>query len=366
MIRNFKRTASVLGVVTAGSLALVACGETDNGANGSAEVSTEGLSGTTGQLVGEGASSQQNAMDYFNIQYQEAVDGASLAYNATGSGSGRTNFVAGQVAFGGSDSPLTDEQVDQAFDRCDGNEAWHLPLVIGPIAIAYNLEGVEGLNLSTDTLVQIFLGEITTWDDEAIAAENEGVELPDTDISVIYRSDESGTTDNFQQFLAANSDEWTTEGQQFPAEVGAGANGSNGVATETSNVEGAITYVEAGFAQQQGLGVANIDFGNGPAELNAENVGVALDELEFLGEGHNMVLDTEAMYAIDEAGAYPLVLAAYEIVCSAGYDEDTSNMVKDFLTVALDSQDESLEELGYIPVTGEHHERLVEAVEAIQ
>lgn len=79
-----------------------------------------------------------------------------------------------------------------------------------------------------------------------------------------------------------------------------------------------------------------------------------------------MVLDTEAMYAIDEAGAYPLVLAAYEIVCSAGYDEDTSNMVKDFLTVALDSQDESLEELGYIPVTGEHHERLVEAVEAIQ
>lgn len=148
--------------------------------------------------------------------------------------------------------------------------------------------------------------------------------------------------------------------------MGAGANGSNGVATETSNVEGAITYVEAGFAQQQGLGVANIDFGNGPAELNAENVGVALDELEFLGEGHNMVLDTEAMYAIDEAGAYPLVLAAYEIVCSAGYDEDTSNMVKDFLTVALDSQDESLEELGYIPVTGEHHERLVEAVEAIQ
>jgi phosphate transport system substrate-binding protein len=368
VIRNFKRTAAILGVVAVGSATLVACGDSDNGSTDTtADVAIEGLSGTTGQLVGEGASSQQNAMDYFGQKYQAAVSGATLAYTASGSGSGRTNFVGGQVAFAGSDSPLSDDQVDPAAERCGGNEAWHLPFVIGPVAIAYNLEGVEDLNLSIPTVAQIFKGEITNWNDEAIAAENEGVELPDTPISVVYRSDESGTSDNFQKFLgAAAGDVWETEGQQFPSAVGEGANGSNGVATQVTAIDGGITYVESGFALQQGLGIANLDFGAGPVELNTESVGVALDNLEFVSEGHDMVVDTDALFASDTEGAYPLILTTYEIVCSAGYDETTSAMVKDFLTVALEYQDEGLEELGYIPVTGAHADRLAEAVEAIQ
>ncbi|NMB22848.1 MAG: phosphate ABC transporter substrate-binding protein PstS, partial [Corynebacterium sp.] len=225
----FKRSAALVGAVAVSSFALVACGdseETDTTGT-TAETTTEGLTGTSGQLVGEGASSQQAAMDYFGVQYSEAVDGASLAYTASGSGSGRKNFVGGQVAFGGSDSPMDDEQAAEAMDRCDGNEAWHLPFVIGPVAVAYNLPGVEGLNLSTATVANIFKGEITKWNDDAIAAENEGVDLPDTDISVVYRSDESGTTDNFQKFLtAAEPDLWETSGQVFPAAVGEGANGS--------------------------------------------------------------------------------------------------------------------------------------------
>jgi phosphate transport system substrate-binding protein len=374
VIRNFKRTAAIFGVVAVGSAALVACGDSDNGtdstattaAEGTAAGSAEGLSGTTGQLVGEGASSQQNAMDYFGQKYGETVSGASLAYTASGSGSGRTNFVGGQVAFAGSDSPLKEDQVEGAAQRCGGNEAWHLPFVIGPVAIAYNLEGVENLNLHVDTVAKIFKGDITKWNDAEIAAENEGVDLPDTDISVVYRSDESGTTDNFQKFLGAATDIWETEGQVFPTAVGEGANGSNGVASQVTAIDGGITYVEAGFATQQGLGVANLDFGNGPVELNTESVGVALDNLEFTSEGHDMVVDTEALFASDAAGSYPLILTTYEIVCSAGYDESTSAMVKDFLTVALDNQDEGLAELGYIPVTGTHAERLAAAVEAIQ
>ena len=371
---NFKRSAALVGAVAVSSFALVACGDsedttTDNGNGGETTTgaSAEGLTGATGQLVGEGASSQQAAMDYFGIQYSETVEGASLAYTASGSGSGRRNFVGGQVAFGGSDSPMDDEQAAEAMDRCDGNEAWHLPFVIGPVAIAYNLPGVDTLNLSIATVAEIFKGEITNWNDDAIAAENDGVELPDMDISVVYRSDESGTTDNFQKFLtAAEPDLWDTTGQVFPSEVGEGANGSNGVASQVTAVEGGITYVEAGFATQQGLGVANLDFGNGPVELNAESVGVALDALEFLTEGHNMVVDTDALFASDTDGSYPLVLTTYEVVCSAGYDDTTRDQVKDFLTVALDSQDDTLESLGYIPVTGTHHERLTDAVEAIQ
>ncbi|ALC06695.1 hypothetical protein CDES_11705 [Corynebacterium deserti GIMN1.010] len=373
---TLKRSIALVGAVTAGSFALVACSdstESDSATSSSAasegssdSAAVEGLSGVSGQLVAEGASSQQSAMDYFGIKYSEAVDGASLAYTASGSGSGRTNFVAGQVAFGGSDSPMKDDQAAEATQRCGGNEAWHLPFVIGPVAVAYNVPGVDTLNLDTNTIAQIFKGEITNWNDEAIAAQNEGTELPDLDISVLYRSEESGTSDNFQKFLGAATDIWETEGQQFPSAVGSGAQGSNGVASETASIEGGITYVEAGFATQAGLGVANIDFGSGPVELNADSVGVALGALDFLTEGHNMVVDTDAMFAMNEAGAYPLILTTYEIVCSAGYDETTRDQVKDFLTVALNSQDDQLEALGYIPVTGEHYDRLVAAVDAIQ
>ena len=356
MIRNFKRTAAVFGVVAVSSAALVACGdssESTDSADSSAEASAEStdgaegtgaeLSGETGQLVAEGATSQQNAMDYFASRYAEEVPGATLAYNATGSGSGIKQFLGNTVAFAGSDSPLKDEEVEKAAERCGGNEAWHLPFVIGPVAIAYNLEGVDELNLTVDNIVDIFQGKITNWNDPALA--------------------ESGTSDNFQKFLAAASDgKWTGEGKAFPSEVGTGANGSSGVASEVAATEGAITYVEAGFAEKK----ANIDFGSGPVELTDEAVAAALDSMEFTTEGHNMAVDAEALFSSDAEGAYPLVLTTYEIVCSAGYDETTSNMVKDFLNVALDSQDEELAGEGFIPVTGAHADRLREAVNAIQ
>lgn len=358
------RPAAALSACVMTALALTACSETGSSGGGDGASSVEGLSGTTGNLVGEGASSQQNAMDYFNNRFQEASGGSSLSYNASGSGSGRTNFVAGQVDFAGSDSPLKDDQVAGAKDRCNGNEAWHLPMVIGPVAIAYHLDGVENLNLPVETVAKIFSGAITSWNDPEIAKANEGVNLPDKKISVIYRSDESGTSDNFQKFLKASTD-WEGEGQQFPTAVGAGANGSNGVSTEVKNIDGAITYVEAGFAHQQNLGVANLDFGHGPVAPSKETVNSALDKLSFKGEGHNMVVDTDALYSMDQADTYPLVLTTYEIVCSAGYDDETRDLVKDFLTVALNSQDDQLEKLGYIPVAGTHRDRLDEAVKAI-
>ncbi|MDN8627013.1 phosphate transport system substrate-binding protein [Corynebacterium mucifaciens] len=383
MIRNFKRTAAIAGVVAVSSASLVACGDSDDNAESTAvESATEAassdenndnnddqnsgeyeLTGQEGTLVAEGASSQQNAMDYFASVYASEVPGAQLAYTPSGSGAGQKNFIANQAVFAGSDSPLKDDQIQAAADRCGGNEAWHLPFVIGPVAIAYNLDGVDELNLTVDNIVEIFQGVITTWNDPKIAENNEGVELPDTPINVFYRSDESGTSDNFQKFLAAASDgKWESTGKAFPNAVGTGANGSSGVAQEVSATDGAITYVEAGFADK----TANIDFGNGPVELTEEAVEKTLDNLEFTTEGHNMVVDSEKLFTTDADGAYPLVLTTYEIVCSAGYDEETSNMVKDFLNVALDSQDEELADEGFIPVKGTHAERLREAINAIQ
>ncbi|WKD58099.1 Phosphate-binding protein PstS 3 precursor [Corynebacterium capitovis DSM 44611] len=373
MIRNFKRTAVALGIVAVSSATLAACGGSEDGSSSSSSsaskstgssssASSSELTGQTGQLVAEGATSQQNAMDYFASRYSEEVPGANLAYNATGSGNGVKNFIANQAAFAGSDSALKDEEATQAAARCGGNEAWNLPFVIGPVAIAYNLDGVDNLNLTVDNVVEIFQGKIKKWNDPAIAAANPGVSLPDEDISVIYRSDESGTSDNFQKFLAAASDgKWEGSGKAFPSAVGAGANGSTGVSEQVNSTPGAITYVEAGFAEHK----AKIDFGNGPVELNADTVGNAINGMTFKTEGHNMVVDSAALFANDAANTYPLVLTTYEIVCSKGYDETTRNMVKDFLTVALDSQDSELEDAGFIPVTGAHADRLREAIKAI-
>ncbi|MDH4658404.1 phosphate ABC transporter substrate-binding protein PstS [Corynebacterium pyruviciproducens] len=378
MKSTLRRSLAVLGVAAVGAFGLVGCSDSasDTASDASSAVtsaaqgakeSIQGLSGQSGTLNGEGASSQQNAMEYFKVKYGEAVDGASLNYTASGSGSGQKQFIAGQVDFGGSDSPLKEDQIEPAKERCGGNDAWHLPLVIGPVAVAYHLEGVDSVVLTPEVIAKIFNGKITKWNDEAIAALNSGASLPDKDIKVIFRSEESGTSDNFQKFLKATAPaEWDTTGKAFPSKVGSGANSSTGVVGEVKKTDGAITYVESGFAKNEGLSIAQIDFGNGPVELNKDSVNKALANIDFAGEGHDLVVDAESLFQINDAGAYPLVLTTYEIVCSAGYDAETSARVKDFLTVALNNQDSNLEQIGYVPVDGDYKAALKEAVNAIQ
>lgn len=365
-----KRTSAVAATVIAGSLILTACSSADKGSgDGSGGESNDKMQEATGELRGEGASSQQNAMDnVFGPAF--SASGANLAYNATGSGAGQTQFVSNQVDFAGSDSPLKEEQIGQAKDRCGGNEAWHLPMVIGPVAIAYKLDGVDKeLNLSSMTIAKIFKGEIKKWNDEAIASENDGVDLPDTPISVVYRSDESGTSDNFQKFLNKSTDGfWKDEGKSFPTAVGAGANKSTGVADQVAATDGAITYVESGFAKERegDMKIAKVDFGKGPVELNADTVNNALAKVKFSGEGNNLVVDADALYASHEDESYPLVLTTYEIVCSAGYDENVGKLVKNLMYTILDNQNDDLEEQGYIPVDGEFKDKLTKAVDALK
>ncbi len=174
MLKNTRR-AAILGLTAVAGLTLSACSE--GGSN--AESQVEGLAETTGELQGEGATSQQRAMDLFATLFETNSPGSTLSYNATGSGSGQSQFIANTVAFAGSDSPLKEEQIEDAKKRCEGNDAWHLPMVSGPVAIAYNLEGVD-VALSPSVTAQIFDGKITTWNDPAIAELNEGVDLPDT------------------------------------------------------------------------------------------------------------------------------------------------------------------------------------------
>lgn len=359
-----------VATLAVGSLLLTSCSGSGSGDSDLITSSEFDYTKTAGQLRGEGASSQQKAMELFGVAYQSAVSGASLAYNATGSGAGQKQFIAGQVDFGGSDSALSDDQAAAAAQRCGGNEAWHLPMVVGPVAVAFHIDGVGSLNLSVGTVAAIFKGEIANWSDPVVAAENEGVLLPDLPISVLYRAEESGTSDNFQKFLrAATGGYWDTVGKTFPTRVGSGAQGSSGVADQVKATNGAITYVESGYATAAGLGVAALDFGAGPVELSTASVNKALANASFTGAGNNLIVDSDALFSRRDADSYPLALTTYEIVCSAGYDAETAGRVKDFLHMVLDYQSGSqageLESAGYVPLSGTFRDRIVSAVDAL-
>ncbi|ULE35680.1 phosphate ABC transporter substrate-binding protein PstS [Mycobacterium sp. IDR2000157661] len=361
-------TASAAAIL---ALTLAGCGSDNNAGTGSGGGETGTASGENcggkDTINAEGSTAQQNAIGLFNQVWGQICQGKNLSYNPTGSGAGRQQFIAGNVDFAGSDSPLSDEQVPQAAQRCKGNPAWHLPLVFGPVAMAYNLEGVDGLVVNADVLARIFQGQITKWNDPAIAALNEGKNLPDQNITPVYRSDSSGTTDNFQKYLAAAAPQtWTKgDGSEFQGGAGEGAQKSAGVAQAVQATPGAIGYVEKGFADQAGIPYAQIDNGSGAVELTDESAGKAIDAAQFAGEGQDLVLDLQSLYATQEQGAYPLVLATYEIVCSNGYDQPTAEAIKSFLQHSANEGQQGLSEAGYVPLPDRFKQRLTGSIDAI-
>ncbi|WP_424183399.1 phosphate ABC transporter substrate-binding protein PstS [Actinokineospora sp. G85] len=371
-----KRTASMLGMVAAGALVLSACGSDSNTPTGSgnsgaaAPTNTANVEcGGKSALTAEGSSAQKGAMEAFVAAYRQKCGDQQLSYTPSGSGAGVKQFTAGIVDIGGSDSALNKSkgEVDDAAKRCQSNPAWNLPLVFGPIAIGYKLDGVTDLTLTPEVTAKIFTGAVTKWNDPAIAGINSGATLPDKAITVIYRGDESGTTDNFQKYLkAASKGAWTKDaGKVFNGGVGQGANGSAGVADALSAGDGTIGYVEWSYAQDAKLTTAKVDSGSGAVELSAESAGKAIDAAQVKGEGNDLALDLDALYASNTPGAYPLVLATYEIVCSKGYDADTAKAVKAFLTVAATDGQASLVDAGYVPLPNQFQAKLLTAIGAI-
>jgi phosphate transport system substrate-binding protein len=371
--------ARLAAVAIAGALALTACGSDDN--SGSTPGASEGgdtAACASGTLNGEGSSAQKNAIDEAVASFGEKCADATVNYNPTGSGAGIKQFNAAQVEFAGSDSALKTEpkdgviEADQAEQRCAGSPAWNLPLVAGPIALAYNLPGVgggadgDGITLTPAVTAEIFLGRITSWNDPAIQAINSGAQLPATPIKVFYRSDESGTTENFTKYLqAAAPSAWTEEpAKSWPGEAGEGREKSAGVAEGVKSTVGGITYVEWSYARDNDLGVADVDNGGGAVELTGESAGKALTAATTAGEGNDLRLDLD--YTTKEAGVYPIVLVTYEIVCSKGLDAGKTALVKAFLThLAGPDVQSGLEEIGYAPVPEEVLTKVRAAVEAI-
>lgn len=369
--------STVLGAVAlSGALLLSACASENNGssagagAGGSTESSAASGDCFSGNLKAEGSSAQKNAIDEAISAYQESCADATIDYNPSGSGAGIKQFIAKQVDFAGSDSALKTEEKDgtiesEAAAQACGSPALNLPMVTGPIAIAYNVEGVDTLVLNAEVAAKIFDGQITTWNDPAIAALNSGVTLPSTPIKVYFRSDESGTTENFTKYLkAAAPDAWSYETGKKWTGKGEGKEKSAGVATATKGQDGGITYVELSYAQQNDLKMAQIDTGSGPVELTADSAGKTVATAEQTGTGNDLALKID--YATKEAGAYPIVLVTYEIVCSKYADAETGKKVKAFLkTFASNDLQGKLAEQGYAPLPSDVATKVQTAVDSI-
>ena len=320
-------------------------------------------------LKASGSTAQANAMTRFVKAFEQACSGQTLNYTPNGSGAGIREFNGNQTDFGGSDSPLNTGEVAAAQQRCGGSPAWNLPVVFGPIAVTFNISTVTSLILDGPTLAKIFNGAITTWNDPAIQALNTGFTLPGEPIHVVFRNDESGTTDNFQKYLdAASNGAWGKgTGKTFKGGVGEGAKGNDGTSAAIKATEGSVTYNEWSFAQAQHLNMAKVVSSAGPdaVAISADSVGKTIAGATIKGQGNDLVLDTTSFYKPAQPGSYPIVLATYEIVCSKYPDAQVGTAVKAFLQSAIGSGQNGLADNGYIPIPDAFKSRLSTAVNAI-
>lgn len=359
--RKFFALTATTGLL---ALGVAACGDDEE----STSDSGGGGEALSGEVAGAGASSQDAAQQAWIAGFQEANPEVTIAYDPVGSGGGREQFIDGATAYGGTDSAFADEELTGAQDRCDqsGGELIQVPVYISPIAIVYNLPEVEELQLSPETLAGIFAQEITTWNDEAIAADNPDAELPDTAITPVNRSDDSGTTNNFTDYLGQTApDVWTFPADDaFPVEGGEAADGTSGVIEAVTQGEGAIGYADA--SQAGDLGVAAIQIGDSYVTPTPEGAAAIVDESEQVSDGE-FIISYELNRTTTNPDSYPIVLVSYEFACTAYDDPNEAAVVQGFLDyiISTEGQDAAAENAGSAPISEELRGELQPAVDAI-
>jgi phosphate transport system substrate-binding protein len=351
-------------VALCGALAFgaAACGGDDDSGSG------DGGGGLSGTLAGAGASSQAAAMEAWVAGFQEANTGATVTYEPIGSGGGREQFVAGGTDFGGSDAHLADDELTGAQDRCGGpDNLIEIPVYVSPIAIVYNLPGVTDLKLSPETLAKIFKREITNWNDPAIAADNAGVDLPDTRIVTVNRSDESGTTENFAEYLAAVApDVWTYDVDgNWPVSGGEAGQGTAGVIDAVNAGEGTIGYADA--SQAGDLGKALIGVGGEFVGPTPEAAAAIVDESPETDDPGKYVFTFALDRKTEASGVYPIVLASYEMACTQYDSADKAALVKGWMQylVSPEGQQAAASAAGSAPLSDELTALVKPAVDAI-
>lgn len=361
---KFTKLGRAAVITVAGTILLASCASNEGG-DGEA-----GSSDLSGELSASGASSQQAAQEAWVSNFQTANPDVTVNYEVTGSGTGRDNFIAGASNFIGSDRAFDDEEVAAGgFEACATDDLVEVPVYISPVAIAFNLEGVESLDLDAETIAGIFAGEITSWDDEAIASLNEGVELPSTAITPVHRSDASGTTETFATYLSATApDVWSYEvTDEWPLDSGESAQQTAGVAQAISAGDGTIGYLDASQIPE-GAGQVAVGVEDEFVPYSAEAAS-ALVEASPLVEGRG---DADLVFDVDPAsapaGSYPIALVSYLIGCVEYEDPETAALVQAYFqyVVSEEGQDAAAENAGSAPISDALRDQALAAIDLIQ
>ena len=362
---NVSRLGRAAVVAAVAAVALSSCAANEGGSSAPSE-SASSLSGT---INAAGASSQGSAQEAWVAAFQTENPDVTINYDPSGSGAGREAFIAGGVDFAGSDSFLNDDELAGTFAACaPDTKAIDLPVYISPIAVIYNVEGVDELNLDAATLAKIFKGEITTWNDPAIASLNPGATLPAGNITAVHRSDDSGTTKNFADYLNQNAPEvWDQKpADTFPYQAGEGAQGTSGVVDAVTNGVNTIGYADASRAGD--LGVANIKVGDEFVGYTAEAAAAVVAESPLV-EGREA---NDLAIALDrkttDPSHYPLVLVSYAIVCQEYADAEKGELVKSYVGYMASEagQSTAAEQAGSAPLSSELADKVAAALESVK
>lgn len=358
---SIRRIAAPSVAALALGLAVTACGA------GNESTTSSSSKDLSGKLDGAGSSAQESAMDAWRAGFQESNSGVTVNYDPSGSGAGVEKFNAGGVDYAGSDAALDSEkgEIDAAKKRC-GADALEIPNYVSAIAVVVNLDGVDKLQLSAKNISSIFAGKITSWDDPAIKAENPDAKLPSSKITPVHRSDESGTTKNFTDYLEkAGEGAWAFPADKvWPIKSGEAASGNSGVAAATKSGAGSIGYVDD--SQAGDLTKVAIKVGDAYVEPSADGAAKTL-EVSPLQEGRpegDLAVDVDRKTT--EAGVYPLMLASYLIACPS-YPADKVDLVKGFLSYVISDKGQSAaaSNAGSAPIPASFQEKGKKIIDSI-
>lgn len=324
--------------LTAMALSLAACSSSSTSSGGGSSSSslsgTLNASGSTFQLT-----FQQTAIQSFkSIQPSMTVN-----YGGGGSGKGRTDLASGVVQFAGSDSPIPSDEASSF----KGKTVLYFPVVIGPITMSYNLSGVTGLKLDPAVIADLFQGKITKWNDPAITALNPGLKLPSTPVVIARRSDSSGTTANFSQFLVDSAPNWklgTSSTINWPA-TSRGGNGNGGVAQIVKTTAGAIGYVDFSDAKASGLSYASVK--NKDGNYVAPSIAGATAAADNATVAPNL---TFSSVWTPGATSYPITYQSWDLVFQKQSSANTTKMLKAYIGYLLGDGQKLLPQLNYAPV----------------
>jgi phosphate transport system substrate-binding protein len=336
------RTRGMLQLVTTG-LVLAVVGTACTKSSGSGSGSFNGVA-----LTGAGATFPAPIYQQWFTDFRKVESGAKVNYQAIGSGGGVTQFTQGTIDFGASDAPF--KAAEQAALPGGADGALEIPTVLGGVAIAYKVQGLQsGLKLDGATAADIFLGKVKTWNDPEIQALNTGVTVPPTAIQIVHRSDESGTTKVFTSWLSKESSTWSTQvgadkSVQWPA--GVGGDGNDGVAAGISQTDGAVGYLSFDYAVTSNLGIAQIkrDSDGQYVAPSVDSISAAGGILQFPISETTNILNSSAL------GAYPISTTTYLLVSKDQKDKDKGQTLVDLLYWALTKGQDEVKTLNYSPL----------------